>query len=131
VDTTNLTNYDNPQGIISSDYSKVQLSPPTSESFSQPTPIDAESPFLTLLYQSRSDITTAPSESENPSSSQKEKEKLHHVDSILALNHDKNVIDQLVLDPIPSTTNTDTKANSNPTTTITEKYDDMLSRIEL
>jgi len=147
VDTTNLTNYDHPQGIISSDFTKVQPSPP-SESFTQPTPIDAESPFLNLLYQARNDLTPAPTEQPEITGSQKEKEKQHHVDSILSLNHDKNMIDQLVLEPLPATTTTTTTTTNTTTTntntpasaptpssntpnTTTDKYDDMLGRIEL
>jgi len=142
VDTTNLTNYDNPQEIMSTDFMKVQLSPQPSESYTLPTPIDSESPFLTVLYSSRSEVTstTGTDLPETPAGSQKEKEKQHHVESILALNHDKNVIDQLVLDPLPTTTSTTantpgtTVANTPSTATpntITEKYDDMLGRIEL
>jgi hypothetical protein len=132
VDTTNLTNYDNPQGIISSDFSKVQPSLP-SEAFTQPTPIDADSPFLTLLYQSRSDISVTASAEPEITGTQKEKEKQHHVDSILALNHDKNVIDQLVLEPLPASTTIPTSAPTPSATTpnTSDKYDDMLGRIEL
>lgn len=136
LDTTNLTNYDNPQEIMSTDFTKVQLSPSTSESYTQPTPIEADSPYINLLYQSRNEvIPPAPTEPETPASSQKDKEKQHHVDSILALNHDKNVIDQLVLEPLPTTTTTSTNTPaSTPTTTATpnsEKYEDALGRIEL
>jgi len=132
VDTTNLTNYDNTQGIISSDFSKIQVSPSSGESFTQPTPIDADSPFITLLYQSRTDIpTTTPTETESQATLQKDKEKQHHVESILSLNHDKNVIDQLILDPLPPTSNPNTAPTTTPVPTTTDKYDDMIGRIEL
>jgi len=138
VDTTNITNYDHPQGIISSDFSKVQSSPPF-ESFTQATPIDADSPYLTVLYQSRADITTnttntaptAAAEPETTGGSQKEKEKLHHVDSILALIHDKNVIDQLVLEPLPVITTPSSVPTPSATPSTNDKYDDMLGKIDL
>jgi len=105
IDKTNLTNYDNPPGAISSDLGKVPQSPESEPFLPPPTPIDADSPYLSSLYSTRTAAEPPPPAPE-PESAQKEKDKSHHVDAILALTHEKNVIDQLILEPPPSTTTT-------------------------
>lgn len=99
LDTTKLTNYDNPLGSLEApaDLSKVSESTPNVAA--TPTPLDKDSTILSSLYQTFPDVEEkeekADTENKPPEEEKKEVDKKAKVGLILGLEHDKNTIDQL------------------------------------